>query len=71
MQIFLKIEKGHNSMDINQQRVKNMLKAWVQMTELLTFVSAGILKRRHTKVCQSVLVCYADHIYHPPSLPLQ
>ena len=41
------------------------------MTELLTFVSvsAGIQTRRHTKVCQ--LVCYADHVWHPPPLPLQ
>ena len=43
------------------------------MTELLTFlsVSAGIQTRRHTKVCQLVLVCYAYHIYHPSPLPLQ
>ena len=44
---------------------------WVQMTELLTFVSvsAGIQTRRHTKVCQ--LECYANHICHPLPLPLQ
>ena len=46
-----------------------MLKdSWVQMTELLIFVSvsAVIQTRRHTNVHQLVLVCYADHIYHPP-----
>ncbi|KAK6316459.1 hypothetical protein J4Q44_G00139830 [Coregonus suidteri] len=31
----------------------------------------GIQTRRHTKVCQLLLVCYADHRYHPPPLPLQ
>lgn len=39
-----------------------MLKAWVQMAELLTFVSAGIQTRRNRKVCQLVLVCYVMQI---------